>query len=378
MLRNDRKSGVMSAKTVAMAGTLVLGLGVVAACSSSASDDASSASASTPATGLTAYITDAADNGDSPGVGTVIPVNLGDQTPGTPIELGQGAGTNDIIVTSDQTTAYVTNEGTNSVSSIDLASGEVGTPITIGDEPVDIKFVPNTDEQVAWTANYGGQTVSIVNLGTGELVQTFDTPFAGPNTVAFTPDGKTCYVANWGTNDVAGDTVTPILVKDGGASGEILPPIKVGLHPNWVAITPDGVTAYVANKGSNSITPIDVATNTAGEAIAVPGPPIQMEIAPDGTFAYVAIAGSEPQMDEVVPIDLTTSPATVGAAIKLTPQAQPHWIAFTPDGTTAYVVGNGNSTLTPITVATGTAGTPIQVLTDKESDLLAISITSTG
>lgn len=345
-----------------------LGLGTLAGCGGTPAGEA-------PTSTVTAYVTDTADNGDTPGIGTVIPVNLADQTPGTPIALGPGEGTNDIIVTSDGTTAYVTNEYTDSVARIDLATGEVGPPIPVGYEPVDIKFVPNTDEQWAWVAKYGGQTVSIVNLGTGKLEQTFDTPFAGPNTVAFTPDGRTCYVANWGTNDVAGDTVTPVLVTDGGAAGQILPSITVGLHPNWIAITQDGATAYVANKGSNSITPIDVASNTAGEDIEVPGPPIQMEISPDGTLAYVAIAGSSPDIDAVVPIDLTTAPVTVGQAIPLAPQAQPHWIAFAPDGQTAYVVGNGNSTLTPITVATGTAGTPIQVSTDPASDLLAIAIT---
>ncbi|MDI1289113.1 MAG: YncE family protein, partial [bacterium] len=205
--------------------------------------------------------------------------------------------------------------------------------------------------------------------------QTIDVPNAGPNTVAFTPDGRTCYVANWGTDKDAGSTVTPIQVTDGGAGGTVLPSINVGLNPNWIAITNDGSTAYVANKGSSSLTPIDVATNTAGAAIDLPGPPIELEIAPDGNLAYVAISGSKPEIDQVMPIDLTTSPPTLGQAIKLTPKSQPHWIAFTADGQTAYVVGNGDSTLTAITVATGTPGTPIKVSTDPDSDLLAIALT---
>jgi YVTN family beta-propeller protein len=36
-----------------------------------------------------------------------------------------------------------------------------------------------------------------------------------------------------------------------------------------VAITPDGRTAYVTNRNSDSVTPIDTATNTAGPAITV-------------------------------------------------------------------------------------------------------------
>lgn len=347
----------------------VLGLGLVAGCSSGATDDATNSG------GFTAYVTDAADNGSAPGAGTVIPVNLTAQTPGTPIALGPAAGTNDIIVTADGKTGYVSNEGTDSVTSIDLASGELGTSIPVGYEPVDIEFVPQTNEEWAWVANYGGQTITTVNLATGTAGETLDVPAFGPNTVAFTPDGRTCYVAYWGTDDKPGDTVTPILVNEDGSPGEILPAIAVGLHPNWIAITDDGATAYVANKGSNSITPIDVTTNTAGEPIEVPGPPIQMEISPDGTVAYVAIAGESPDVDEIAPIDLTTSPVSVGPSIKLPVGTQPHWIGFTPDGSTAYVVGNGSGTLTPIDVASGALGTPIQVSSDPASDLLAIAIT---
>ncbi len=363
-------------KCLAGAVPLVLGLTLLAGCSSSTTSDSSSPSASSP-TGLTAYVTNSQDNGKTPGIGTVIPVSLDVGQPGTPIQMGQGTGPNDIIITSDGSTGWVTNEYTNSVASIDLASGTVGTPIPVGAEPVAISFVPQTNEQWAWVSNYDGQSVTTINLATGKLGQTIKMPHAGPNTVAFTPDGRTAYVANWGTSDKAGSTVTPVEVTDAGAGGKVLPSIKVGLNPNWIAITNDGDTAYVANKGSSSITPIDVATNTAGAAIAVSGPPIEIQISPDGTLAYVAIAGSAPQLDEVVPLDLTVSPATVGTAIKLAVNAQPHWIAFTPDGQMAYVVGNGNSTLTPITVSTGMTGTPIQVSTDPDADLLAIAIVPT-
>jgi YVTN family beta-propeller protein len=362
-----------------MAGGM-LSLLVIPACSSATSSSstgdgsASTTSTTTSAGGLTAYVTNAEDNGKTPGVGTVIPLNLTDGKPGAPIQLGQGTGTNDIVVTADGKTAYVTNEGTSTVTRIDLATGKLGTPVPVGSEPVAIAFVPNTHEQWAWVANYKGQSVSTVNLASGKPGVTFAVPGVGPNTVAFTPDGHTCYVANWGTNDVAGDTVTPVQVTDGGATGKVLPSIKVGLHPNWIAITHDGRTAYVANKGSNSVTPINVADNSAGATLQMPGPPIEMEISPDGHTGYVAIAGSSPEVDEVVPVDLTVTPATVGAAIKLAVGAQPHWIAFTPDGQTAYVVGNGNSTVTPITVATGRPGEPIKGSADPDSDLLAIAI----
>lgn len=322
---------------------------------------------------LTAYVTNAEDNGKALGMGTVFPIDLTTKKPGIPIQVGQGTGPNDLIVTADNRTGYVTNEDTNTVTRMTLATGKLGRPVRLrsGSKPVAIAFVPNTHERWAWTANYGGKSVTSINLATGQVGRTISVPHAGPNTVAFTPDGKTCYVANWGTTSRAGNTVTPIRVTKGGASGQVLSSFKVGRNPNWIAMAHDGRTAYVVNKGGRSVTPVRVATNAPGKAIPLPGLGIQMEISPDGRKAYVAVAGS---VNEVVPFNLTTTPARVGRPIKLPANTQPHWIAFTPDGRTAYVVGNGNSTLTAITVASDKPGTPIKVTTDPDSDLLAIKI----
>jgi DNA-binding beta-propeller fold protein YncE len=51
--------------------------------------------------------------------------------------------------------------------------------------------------------------------------------------------------------------VTPIRT----ATNTALPTIKAGRHPDAIAITPDGKTAYVA--GSGTVTPIRTTTNTA-------------------------------------------------------------------------------------------------------------------
>jgi len=144
-------------------------------------------------------VTNAEDNGKAPGMGTVLPINLRDNKPETPIKVGRRAGTNDLVVTPDGKTGYVTNEGTNTVVPIALATGKLGKAIPAGAKPVAISFVPHTNERWAWVANYGGKTVSTINVVTGRLGQTISVPEVGPNTVAFTPDGRTCYVANWGT-----------------------------------------------------------------------------------------------------------------------------------------------------------------------------------
>ena len=126
---------------------------------------------------------------------------------------------------------------------------------------------------------------------------------------------------------------------------------------------------------SDQLTPIDLSTGApiAQTPISLADPPARdgntrspnyIAISPDGSRAYI----SDPNNDQVVPVNLTTDPATVEPAIDVA--ANPEGIAFSPDGQTAYVVDNDNpgapnhtagskAGVTPITVATNSPGTLI-------------------
>jgi YVTN family beta-propeller protein len=109
--------------------------------------------------------------------------------------------------------------------------------------------------------------------------------------------------------------------------------------------------AYVTDYSQNSVTPIDLASNTAGTPIPVGPSPISVAITPDGKTAYVTTLGS----DGVTPIDIATN--TTGTPIQIS--NTPFRVAITPDGRTAYVANAGSGSVTPIDLATNTAGTPI-------------------
>ena len=72
--------------------------------------------------------------------------------------------------------------------------------------------------------------------------------------------------------------------------------ITVGKNPEYIAITPNGKTAYVANTGSlgmgDTVTPISTVTNTAGKAIKVGKGPALIAITPNGKTAYVVNGNS--------------------------------------------------------------------------------------
>jgi YVTN family beta-propeller protein len=76
-------------------------------------------------------------------------------------------------------------------------------------------------------------------------------------------------------NDNPG-TVTPIDLATSTAG----PPIKAGSSPVGIAITPNGKTAYVINDGPGTVVPIDTATNKTGPPIRVGGYPYAILITP--------------------------------------------------------------------------------------------------
>jgi len=217
---------------------------------------------------------------------------------------------------------------------------------------------PTTPAATAYVVNTGSvslsDTVTAINTVTNKAVKTITVGY-GPNALAITPNGKTAYVVSGaqtcGTcshQPPPANTVTPVNVVTNTA----LKAIKVGQYPDAIAITPNGKTAYVANSGSGTVTPINTATNTPLKAIKVGPSAGPIAITPNGKTAYVT-SGEH----TVTPINTATNtalkPITVGDG--------PSAIAITPNGKTAYVVNVFSSTVTPINTATNTALKAIKI-----------------
>jgi YVTN family beta-propeller protein len=194
---------------------------------------------------------------------------------------------------------------------------------------------------VAYIASYHQNLVTPVNTVTRRTGLPVKVGIH-PDAIAITPDGRTAYVACAGS-----DTVVPVDT----ATGKAGLPIKVGIHPDAIAITADGRTAYVADNGSADVTPINLADNRAGPAVPAGQFPRAIAITPDGSTAYVV--GS----DTVTPIQTRTNrplrPIRVGRNSRA--------IAITPDGATAYVLSTHAGSVTPIRTAGNSALPPVKV-----------------
>jgi YVTN family beta-propeller protein len=94
--------------------------------------------------------------------------------------------------------------------------------------------------------------------------------------IVITPDGKTAYAVSSADSSTPSSTVTPIDIATGTAGR----PIKVGKYAVDIAITPDGKTAYVVGSAPGAVIPIDTATNKAGPQIKLGGYPYAIVITP--------------------------------------------------------------------------------------------------
>ena len=128
--------------------------------------------------------------------------------------------------------------------------------------------------------------------------------------------------------------------------------VAVGLHPNSIAFSADGQTAYVTNFGSGSVTPVDPATGTAGAPIAVGGNPSGIVVAPNGDLLVADWSGGK-----LLEVDPSLQSIVWSTPVGTSPQ----WPAITPDGDTVLVPNAGSDSVTAVDIATGAVVATIPV-----------------
>jgi serine/threonine-protein kinase len=183
-------------------------------------------------------------------------------------------------------------------------------------------------------------------------------------------------------------------------------PIPVGATPGYVAITPDGRFAYIANRAAKVVTVLDTAINKVTATIPIDaGPPQFIAFSPDGSRAYVSLYNDDKTINLVDVINTRTTKALQEIPVEQKPYAlavtpdgtsvwvpshdagaldiivvasntvteklpvarNPHWVAFSPDGRTAYLANHESNVLSVIDVASRAVITTIPVGTSPHS-----------
>ena len=211
-------------------------------------------------------------------------------------------------------------------------------------------------------ASFASSSATPIDLGTNAAGPALATGGSAGLGVAISPDARTAYVVNAAQSGLTGQ-ITPIDLTTSPPVAEAS--INIPNSPgNFIAIAPDGRKAYVTDPSDGKVFPIDLTTTpaTVGAAIVVGGNPEGVAFSPDGSRAYVAENAGSSGTPEVLPITVATD--AVGTAITTGLGPHPFWIAITPDGTKAYVGDAGSGTtgkVYPVSLPAGTVGTPISV-----------------
>lgn len=153
--------------------------------------------------------------------------------------------------------------------------------------------------------------------------------------------------------------------------------IPIGVSPAGMAVRPDGSFVYVADRGSNSLAVMDMATYTVASVVAVGPTPGDVAITPDGTFAYVTNEdlNGYSAVDTVSVIDLNTN--AVVASVEVGNGLAD--VAIGSDGHFAYVANFLSNSVSVIDVTSNTVAATIPVVSpssiavDREGKLAYVT-----
>lgn len=261
------------------------------------------------------------------------------------------SGAYELAVTPDQSHIYVADAGSNSVSVINTASNAVTATIPVGSFPDGVAITP--DGALVYVANNGGNspnsnTVSVINTGTNTVVSTI-TVGPAPFLPKVTPDGTHVYVSNQNNTISVIDTSTNTVSST----------IQLSAEATGLAFSPNGAFAYVGeNTTPGNVAVLAIPSNKVVTTIPLgtgTGAPIKVAITPDGAFVYVTNLGS----NNVSVI----STATNSAVATIPAGKEPYAVAVSPDGSHVYVGNVDGSTMSVINTATNTVVSTLPVAT---------------
>jgi len=219
----------------------------------------------------------------------ITPIDLGTGRTEAPIRprLAPGPNSLPILMSRDGRTLYIAGQAR--IRRYNLAAGRFGPDITAS---LPVAMLISRNGAVLWYASYDNEVIA-VDLATGKVRMRVKLK-AEPVALALTPDDRTLYVAVSGTGKARHPAeVVPINAVTGVTGAGI------AIHdPVALAMAPDGRKLYVLASPPGSegdgptvrgwVTPITLATRTAGHPRPVGYNPVAIAITPDGKTLYVA------------------------------------------------------------------------------------------
>jgi YVTN family beta-propeller protein len=177
---------------------------------------------------------------------------------------------------------YVTNYLSNNVSVVDLNAGQVMATIPVGNGPTGMAVSP--DVQQVYVANSLSGTVSVISTAINQVTDTITIPSfykaSAPFGLAITHDGAKVYATN-----LDDGTVRVIDTRNKKVVDTITKAYDWALR--YIAISPDGQYAWAIGTGDGKVSIIRTEDNQVVAKIWGLPSARHMAFTPDGTRAYI-------------------------------------------------------------------------------------------
>jgi len=266
----------------------------------------------------------------------------------------------------DGSAVAIANRDTDTVTFLDVPTRTITDTVNVGDFPVDVAVAPNGS--VAVVACVLDDEVCVIDVASRTLLGTVPVTGSQPFAVAITPDSTKAVVAvindgiasSFSVIDLFTLTEVSSFASSGqGVIGFFLTP-ESGISGNifsQFALTPDGTTVVLPDRGGDRVRLYSVATGIETDTLVVAAAPVAVDVSLDGTTAVVS---HESGTNVISEIDLIT-PSVTGSFPTAALQAQV--VRITPDKTHALAAISNNvifvnltTGATAATLSTGVVG----------------------
>lgn len=192
--------------------------------------------------GATAYTTNGADN-------TVSVIDTSTMRATDTINVGQGP--HGLRPSPDGRWLVVANVADTTLSIIDTRSNQLVTDVEVGKAPAQVAFSP--DGRFVYTSLNGEDAVAKVDMATRRLVDTAAVG-DGPIQTYVSGDNRYLLVANQGTEDAPGTTVSVIDTK----TFTVTATVETGQGAHGIVVDPSSRHAYVTNIYGDDVAVLDL------------------------------------------------------------------------------------------------------------------------
>lgn len=254
--------------------------------------------------------------------------------------------------------AFVAEPNSAAVGVANTATDTAAGTVPVGTDPDGL--AASKDGSRVYVANFDSNTVSVIDTTTLKVVATV--PTEEPTYIAVSPKGSRAYVCNQGLG-----TISVINTK----TDKVVGTYHVPGTPEGIAVSHNGETLWVADDFASEVSVLSASSGAVLTNIVLTTPVVApLALSPNGELVYAV----EPNVEKVAVIDTTTESLVTEVKV-----AGADYLAFEPNGSSAYVTSGGAnvsviSTATSAVTATFTvAGGAIGIAFTPDSKHALIS-----